>query len=169
MILFSGQILSTNKEDLKNNIIKFEQLNIDLTNLKTSTIKLPKLQETTTLDLTKCVINSTTNKSLNCIENSKKEIITVLNRRIVLPTYIPLIALLCSFLLIKKHNKKRNFLLNKYSIFIFSFLILLYAELIIRYTGISKTVGILFIISPLILIPIIYSFIIFKLSRESVR
>ena len=109
---------------------------------------------------------------LNCVDNSGAkliEIITVLNRRIVLPTYIPLIALLCSFLLIKKHNKKRNFLLNKYSIFIFSFLILLYAELIIRYTGISKTVGILFIISPLILIPIIYSFIIFKLSRESVR
>jgi lipopolysaccharide export system permease protein len=144
-------------------------LNIDLTNLQTSTIKLPKLQETTTLDLTKCVVNSTTNKSLNCIENSKKEIITVLNRRIVLPTYIPLIALLCSFLLIKKRHKKRNFLLNKYSIFVFSFLVLLYAELIIRYTGISKTVGILFIVSPLILIPIIYSYIIFKLSRESVR
>ena len=169
MILFSGHILSTNKDNLENDFIKFKQLNIDLTNLQTSTIKLPKLQETTTLDLTKCVVNSTTNKSLNCIENSKKEMITVLNRRIVLPTYIPLIALLCSFLLIKKRNKKRNFLLNKYSIFMFSFLVLLYAELIIRYTGISKTVGILFIVSPLILIPIIYSYIIFKLSRESVR
>ena len=49
MILFNGQIISENKSDLKNNIVKFEQLNIDLNNLKSGTIKQPKLQETSTL------------------------------------------------------------------------------------------------------------------------
>ena len=33
LILFNGQIISTQKESLKNNIVKFEQLNINLDNL----------------------------------------------------------------------------------------------------------------------------------------
>ena len=166
MILFKGQIISTNKKNFKNNIIKFEQLNIDLKNLQTDTIKIPKLQETSTLSLLNCLYSSNEKKILNCEEKLKKEITTVLNRRVFLPFYIPIIALLCSFLLIKSKTKK-NYFLNKYTIFLLCFLILLYAELIIRYTGISKIVSLLFILSPLILIPIIYLTLIFKLSRES--
>ena len=167
MILFNGQIISENKNNLKNNIVKFEQLNIDLNNLKSGTIKQPKLQETSTIILLKCVFDIGVSKLANCY-NTKKEIITVLNRRIVLPFYIPVVSLICSFLLIKVKSKK-NYFLNKYSIFFFSFLTLLYAELIIRYTGISKFIGGLFIISPLILVPIIYSFLIYGLKRESVN
>ena len=51
MVLFNGQILSTEKDDFSSNVIKFEQLNIDLKNLQTDTIKVPKLQETGTYDL----------------------------------------------------------------------------------------------------------------------
>ena len=171
MVLFNGQIISSNKDNNKNEIVKFEQLNINLENLKTGTITQPKLQETSTLKLLQC-INSLANKLVDkdvgyCKENAKKEIVTVLNRRILLPLYIPIIALLCSFLLIKT-QKQKNFFLNKYSIFILSFLILLYAELIVRYTGISKIISILFTISPIILIPIIYLSLIFKLSQESI-
>ena len=167
MILFNGQIISSRRNNSKNEIIKFEQLNIDLKNLQTGTIKQPKLQETSTLKLLQCINDSVNKSEVNCKENTKKEITTVLNRRIVLPLYIPIIALLCSFLLIKTKTQ-RSLFLNKYSIFVLSFLILLYAELIIRYTGISKTIGVLFIISPIILIPIIYLLLTFKLSRESI-
>ena len=171
MVLFNGQIISSNKDNNKNEIIKFEQLNINLENLRTGTITQPKLQETSTLKLLQC-INSLANKLVDkdvgyCKENAKKEIMTVLNRRILLPLYIPIIALLCSFLLIKT-QKQKNFFLNKYSIFILSFLILLYAELIIKYTGISKIINILFAVSPVVLIPIIYTSLIFKLSKESI-
>ncbi len=166
MILFDGQIISTKKEDLENSIIKFKQLNIDLKNLQTDTIKVPKLQETSTIHLVKCILFPPKEELLNCKENTKKEIVTVLNRRIVLPFYIPLVAVLCSFLLIRV-NRKRNLFLNKYSIFFFSFLILLYSELIIRYTGISKIISFVFILSPVILTPVIYSILIYRLSRES--
>ena len=167
MILFNGQIISSRRNNSKNEIIKFEQLNIDLKNLQTGTIKQPKLQETSTLKLLQCINDSVNKSEINCKENTKKEITTVLNRRIVLPLYIPIIALLCSFLLIKTKTQ-RNIFLNKYSIFVLSFLILLYAELIIRYTGISKIIGVLFTISPIILIPMIYLLLTFKLSRESI-
>jgi len=169
MILFKGQIISSKKDNSKNEIIKFEQLNINLENLQTGTIKQPKLQETSTLKLLKCMNDSIDEDVGYCKKNTKtkKEITTVLNRRILLPFYIPIVALLCSFLLIKT-KAKRNFFLNKYSIFVLSFIILLYAELIVRYTGISKIIGTLFTISPIILIPIIYLSLIFKLSKESI-
>ncbi len=167
MLLFNGQIIFTDKSKYENNIVKFQQLNIDLQNLKTGTIKDPKLQETYTINLAKCIMGIEDVEMLNCKEHTKNEIITVLNRRLVLPFYIPIIALICSLLLIKTHSKK-NYFFNKYSIFIYGFLILLYAELIIRYTGISKLIGTLFILTPLILIPIIYFYLIFKLSRESI-
>ena len=167
LILFNGQIISTHKENSKNNIIKFEQLNINLDNLSASTIKIPKLQETTTYDLLQCILQSYPKNILNCKKSAEQEIKTVLNRRFVLPFYIPTIALLCSFLIIKTREKK-NYFLNKYTIFFLSFCILLYAELIVRYTGISKIINILFIISPLILIPIIYLILIYKFSKESI-
>tara|TARA_A100000164_G_scaffold367820_1_gene390228 strand:+ start:439 stop:1575 length:1137 start_codon:yes stop_codon:yes gene_type:complete len=166
MLLFNGQIISTDKNKFENNVIKFEQLNINLKNLETDTIKDPKLQETSTISLAKCILKPLKEEAINCKENTKKEIITVLNRRLVLPLYIPIISLLSSFLLIKVHSKK-NFFLNKYSVFLYSFLILLYAELIIRYTGISKIANIVFFVSPIFLIPIIYIFLSFKLSKEA--
>ena len=46
--MINGQII-TSKENDKNEIIKFEQLNIDLDNLSTTTIKKPKIQETSTI------------------------------------------------------------------------------------------------------------------------
>ena len=84
--------------------------------------------------------------------------------RIFLPFYLPVVALLCSFLLIK-NNSKRNFL-NQYSVFSFSFLILLYAELTLRYTGIFKIMNFMFILSPIFLIPIFYIFLIYKFKGE---
>ena len=135
-------------------------------NLQTSTIKFPKLQETSTKDLIKCLSEPAKYKTLNCGKETRKEIITVLNRRISLPLYIPIVSLLCSFLLIK-NNTKKKFILNKYSIFGLSFLTLLYAELVIRYTGLSNLVSAIFIFTPFLLIPIIYFLLIFQFSRES--
>ena len=164
MVLFNGKIITSEENNEKNKIIKFEQLNIDLKNLDPGTIKQTKLQETSSSKLIKCFFKFE-EQMINCNENAKKEIITVLNRRIVLPFYIPVIALMCSFLLIKTH--KKNYFINEYSIFIISFIILLYAELIIRYTGISSLARLIFICSPIILIPTIYLALIFNFKKES--
>ena len=39
----------------ENDIIKFEQISIDLTNLTNATIKKPKIQETSTIKLLSCI------------------------------------------------------------------------------------------------------------------
>ena len=164
MILFDGQIVSTAKNKKKNNILKFQQLNIDLKDLQTGVIKTPKMQETKTIDLIECWFQLKNIKMLHCKEEAKKEITSVLNRRIFLPLYLPVIALMCSLLLIK-NNSKNNFL-NQYSVFAIGFIILLYAELILRFSGLYKSINFLFIISPLIMIPIVYIFLILKFKEE---
>jgi len=161
MTLFNGQIISSNKNE--NDIIRFEQISIDLTNLTNTTIKKPKIQETSTIKLFSC-INKEVPKDNICNSNFNVEILPTLTRRIILPLFIPVLALITSLLLIKNGNK---FLFNKISIFSYAFLVLLYAELTIRYTGVSKIFANIFIISPFLLLAIIYIFIKYKLSKES--
>ena len=63
MFLFNGQIISTNKNyDTK--VIKFEQLNVDLSKFNTTTIKQPKIQETSTIQLLSCFISLKKKKNM---------------------------------------------------------------------------------------------------------
>ena len=160
MVLFSGQIISSKNEGLDNEIIKFTQLNIDLNNLATTTIKQPKIQETSTLKLLNCFIGDAI-KSVFCSEELKKEVVPILIRRLVLPFYIPVLALICSILLLK--NNKVYF--NKLSIFAYSFALLIFTELLIRFTGLSTSIRLLYIFSPLILGCLFYFLLAYKFSK----
>ncbi len=160
MLLLNGQII-TSKNNSENDIIRFEQLNIDLDNLSTTTIKKPKIQETSTLTLLKCFIDESSIEKF-CNDDFKKEIQSTLNRRIVIPFYIPVISLICAFLLIRSKSK----IFNKISIFMLSFILLLFTELAVRYTGISKIVMVAFIVIPFLLFFIFYFFLLIKFSKE---
>ena len=116
ILLMNGQIISS-KKNKKSAIVNFQQLIINLDNLKTMIIKKPKIQETSTFILMKCLISENENLKF-CNNDFKKEIISTLNRRIVIPFYIPLIALICALSLIKT----KSIYLNKY----FSFFIVLF-------------------------------------------
>ena len=78
-------------------------------------------------------------------EETKKEIIPALNRRLILPLYIPVISLICSLLLL---NSKKNYL-NKISIFFYSFILLIFTEMSVRYTGINNVLRIIFCYSSI--------------------
>ena len=158
LLLFEGKIISSNKSNYKNEILKFDQLKIDLRDISNTTIKKPKVQETSTLKLSECFFGSNI-----CAKNWIKETIPVLNRRVILPFFIPVTALIACFLFV---HPKKTIIFNKVSIFLYSFIILLYAETIIRYTGLNKIVLNIFILSPFFLILIIYLFLKIKLIKE---
>ena len=162
LVMFNGQIISE-KKNLENEIIKFEQLNIDLSTLSNTTIKEPKIQETSTFDLIKCLVDERYIQSNFCNEDFKKEILSTLNRRIVIPFYIPVLSLICSLLLIK--SKKKYF--KNITIFSYSFLILLFTELAVRYTGINTLILYSFILMPFVLLLILYIYLLYKFSNES--
>ena len=162
MILFNGQIISSKKNNNdENEIIKFQQLNIDLKNLATTTIKEPKIQETSTITLLKCFTSSKIKKSI-CSDEARKEVYPTLIRRIILPTYIPLVAILCSFLLLRN----RSFLLSKFTIFIYCFLTLVLTEILIRYTGINDLLRLIYILSPIFFILVFYFLLSYKFTKE---
>ena len=162
LIMFNGQIISA-KNNFENEIIKFEQLNIDLSSLKNTTIKKPKIQETTTITLIKCLFDKKSNQNDFCNDDFKKEILSTLNRRIIIPFYIPVLSLLCSLLLVKS---KKNYFKN-INIFIYCFIILLFTELAVRYTGINTFILYVFILLPFSLLLILYSLLIYKFSKET--
>ena len=124
--------------------------------MSTTTIKKPKIQETSTIKMINCFIFKQANKF--CNENAKKEMISALSRRIVLPFYIPVISLISSLLLI---NSKKKYL-NKTSIFMYSFILLLTVEMSVRYTGLNPLIKKLFLLTPFVMISLIYFALVMK-------
>ena len=161
MFLFNGQII-TSKKNSENEIIRFEQLAIDLSNLSTTTIKKPKIQETSTYELLRCFNNTAHFRNL-FVGDSKKEIIPVLNRRIVTPFYLPVISLICALMLIKSNK----IYLNKISVFVYGFSILLFTELAIRYTGMNFLIFIIYLVLPFLFLLTLYLLLLFNFSREN--
>ena len=162
MFLINGQIISSKKNNEENEIIEFKKLKIDLENFITSTIKQPKLQETSSFKLINCFLNVNNKLKICSDKNAKNEIIPILIRRASLPTYIPVIALMCSFLLLKSQKR----FLKRIIIFSFSFFILVMTELVIRYTGLNNFLRYVYIIFPFILLTSIYPYLIYKFKNE---
>ena len=161
LVLFNGNIIST-RNNLENETIKFEKIKIDLSNLTNTTIKQPKIQETSTVQLLNCLINRDTT-SYACNENFIKETVPVLNRRLVTPFYIPVLSLICSLLLIKS----KKIFYNRIFVFSYGFFILIFTEITVRYTGLNNFAATSYLLSPLLLIILIYSILIFNLSTEN--
>ena len=97
-----------------------------------------------------------------CNSNAMKEIIPSLNRRIILPTYIPIISLICSLLLINTKKKK----LKNISIYLINSALILFTELALRYTGLNNLMLIAYIVLPIILFFYFYFYLIYKFSIE---
>ena len=161
LFLINGQIISFNKQSKKNEIIKFDQLGINFLDIDTNQIKQPKIQETSTNKLFKCVFKNELNNNF-CNNESKKEIIPALNRRLSLPLYIPVISLLCSLLIMK--SKKIYY--KKSIIFSYCFVLLVIIELCIKYTGLNYITQIIFLIIPFILSVFLYIFLNGTFSKE---
>ncbi len=160
--LIDGQIISSKRNNEDNELIVFEQLDIDLSNFTTATIKKPKIQETSTIEIVDCLLSKNANDQF-CNDNSKKEIVPNFIRRMVLPLYIPCIVLICSFLILKR----KKIYLNKYLIFIYCLSILIFTELFLRYTGLSPTIRYIYIFSPFIFFSILYLILMYMLSKKA--
>ncbi len=161
LFLINGQIISFNKESKKNEIIKFDQLTLNFSDINTTQIKQPKIQETSTVKLISCAFYNKLDNRF-CSNESKKEIVPILNRRLSLPLYIPVISLFSSLLIVK--SKKKYF--NKSLVFFYCFFLLVLIELSIKYTGLSSLMQTIFLLLPLFLILTLYIFLNRTFSRE---
>ena len=160
------------KENDKNEIvsINFIKTNMQMEGLKTKSIIMPKIQETSSKNLLECMLSKDQNiKILNCPKtDSKIDTLAELNRRFGMPLYIPSISLILSFLLISRNESKRKNL-YKYFYFGLSFIILIIAEILVRYSGKSFFYSYLYYFIPLISIPFFYYFLFRKFYNENLR
>ena len=166
LILYNGNIQKL-KKDGSINVVKFEKTEFNIDGLSTKSISDPKVQETSTIDILLCVSNKSV-KTHNCQNNRKSFINNIIevNKRLGMPIYIPLIALVCSFLLSSRKDKK-IYVYNKYIYFIISFFILVLAEMIVRYSGKSLVHTGVYYLAPLILMILFYFTLIKKFKYEN--
>ena len=168
LILLDGVI---HKLDYTNkiNVVRFEKTTLNLKGISTKSITQPKMQETPTLDILKCAKSisffmylASQKLEHNCNETKrgKMDVRIELNKRFGMPFFIPVIALVCSFLLTSRKDKK-SYKYNKYIYFFISFVILTIAEITVRYSGNSWSHTAAYYLTPIIIIPLFY-FTLFK-------
>ena len=156
LILYNGNIQKLN-EDGDVNIIQFQKTTLNLTGISTKGIRETKMQETPTIQILLCLQNKNTSGMYNCGSDKRSQMDTKIeiNKRFGMPVYIPLISLICCFLLSSRKDKKM-FYLNKYIYFFIGFLILTLAEIIVRYSGISWNHTFIYYLIPLGMSPLLY-------------
>ena len=166
--LENGTIQTENK-DREIQSVNFKKTTLLLEGMKTKSITQPKLQETSSGILVKCLFGKKTEKKLlNCAERSKLDAMSEFNRRFGMPLYIPYVALLSSFLLISRNDSKRKSI-YKYFYFGGAFVTLVMAEILVRYSGKSLTYSMLYYLVPIISIPILYLILFRKFYFENLK
>ena len=168
--LKNGEIF--NNDGNKSNSFKFENFEFNLSNFVTKTTTIPKIQETETTSLVKCVINNFYNtnlkinsKKLICNKDGSKNISEELLKRFYLPLYMPLITLI-GCLVILKTKEESAYRSYKIWIFILGFIIIFFSEASIKYVGESLINNILFILIPLVLYFFTYLYLRKKLNYK---
>ena len=127
------------------------------------------VQETKSETLIRCFLEKSSQKKLlNCPDHEKIEVLAEINRRFGMPLYVPFVALLCSFILINREENKYSGL-YKYLYGGMSFIILVTAEILVRYSGLSNFYTLIYYLFPVIFIPLVYLEILRKFSFENLR
>jgi len=166
LILYNGTIQKLN-EDGNVNVVKFETTTLNLDGISAKSISDPKIQETSTINILSCLIYKYTNIH-NCQQNKKSFMDNriEINKRFGMPIFIPLISLVCAFLL-SSRNDKKIYNYNKYIYFFVGFSMLTLSEIFVRYSGISWTHTAIYYLLPLGMLPVFYLILIRKFKYEN--
>ena len=132
---------------------------------KSKTTTYQKIQEVSTFNLITCLnnfyllkISKTFINYLQCQETSIDDVKQEVFKRIFKPFYIPLVALICCMVIFIS-KESTNFKRKRFSIFLISFLILTYSEILLKYSGKSIYGFSLFLLIPAIFFIIAYLYI----------
>ena len=168
LILYDGNIQKLRKDNSVS-IIKFEKTILNFGGISTKSIAEPKIQETSTLKIISCIRNNYQNVSMHNCTNSKKSKMDTkieINKRFGMPFFIPLISLICSFLLSSSRDEK-NYNYRSPTYFLICFMLLTIAEIGVRYSGISWMHTASYYLLPIGMSPIIYFSLIRKFKYEN--
>ena len=168
LILKKGEIFSSsNNKDFSN--FKFENFEFNLSNFRSKSMVIPKIQENKSSNIVKCYLNNSNlnrkfyinYKELRCDKGSQKDIIQEIYKRFYHPFFIPILCLIaCMQIINNRFNNYYTF--YKIIIFLFGFITLFISEILIKYTGNYLTQDIIILIFPTIMFVSIYLFLLKK-------
>jgi len=151
----NGQII--NQKEKQSTVFSFEETRFNLSNHKTKTTTFPKLKEQNTRDLVNCVKALYLKKDyisenvfLLCEDNINTAAVTELLRRLYLPFYLPILALIVCFLTLSSKDKF-NYKKFKLRVFLISTLVVIISEFSLSYSGSSLERGLACAFIPIVL------------------
>ena len=159
-ILYDGEILNKANNEISN--FTFDKINFNLKKYETKSTGYPKIQEVPTKDLFSCIylsyikkVNKFVADYLQCKKSSLNDIKQEFLKRVYKPIYLPLIALLCSLMILKS---KENNVYNKFKLFLFIFIffIILVSEISLRFSSTSEFGALFFTLFPILSFILLY-------------
>ena len=155
--LYEGKVI--NNENTKINVFEFDQIDFNLADYSSNTITVPKIQEIPSKELLNCLFNLPSKKKeidqFKCDQSLKNEVSQELYKRFYKPLYIPIIAIICCFLVVTS-KKNISYEGNKKKIFLITFFVLVVSEASIRYLTSSNFATIICLIMPWFFFILIY-------------
>ena len=175
LILKNGKILNINEG--KTNSFDFNETQVNLSNYTSKTTKTPKIQEINTKSLFNCLFKDEIKKNITKENNFKfvcrkdvqsmNKISQELLSRIFKPLYIPLLALISGFLLIKSKNSQ-GFSNYKFKIFTSAVIIISLSEISTKFYSANIFESFLIIMIPFTLFFLCYLFFKNKIKMRTV-
>ena len=156
LILNKGKLININDVG-RTTIFNFSETKFDLNKFSTKTTTDTKVQEQATYTLFSCVKSLTYKNTkflypeiMLCEKGFLKNIKQELLKRVYLPFYLPLLALIACFLILKSkdNHEYTNF---KFKLFLIGIAFLIISEVSIRYAGSDNKFSLIFILAPIIL------------------
>ena len=145
LILYNGKIINVDARNT--NIIQFEKTEFNLSRFATKTTIFPKIQETNSIKLIKC-ISSFVNKKEGffeklfvCDDNSVNSVFQEMYKRLILPLYIIVSGFIASCLVIKSRSQFGS-IKFKSLVFVLGFIFVIFSEgsiNIVSFNNINKS------------------------------
>jgi lipopolysaccharide export system permease protein len=170
LTLYDGKSIN----NVNGNISEFQFTKTDynISKFSSNTIMHQKTQEITTIDLIRCSVffknsieNSSNAKILkinNCVFNNLENIYKQLYARLIKPLYITFLISI-SLLIILKSKSDHLYNINKFRIYLFAFLFIIFLESSSNLISTNLVQNLFFSILPLIFTLIIYLYFLMKL------
>jgi len=165
--LIEGKIIKKTNTDIT--IFDFSETDINLSEYSTKTTTNPKIQELKTSMLLHCILSFYnkniifSNDKFLCNDSVFKSAQQELLKRIYLPIYLPIIALIGASLILRNKDYI-NYTKFRFKLFIIGVLTIVTSEISVRYAGLNIKSTIFFLIIPIIIYIMGYLFFINQIN-----
>tara|TARA_B110000003_G_scaffold276392_1_gene322619 strand:+ start:632 stop:1768 length:1137 start_codon:yes stop_codon:yes gene_type:complete len=157
LMLYDGETINGENNKIIN--LKFSESDFGLRDFATNTITQFKIQETSTIDLFRCIINLSKERKKylyeNCSTKNLDNIYVEIMKRLLMPLYIPILVM-ASLLIITKPKEDLNYIKFRIVTFVIGLLIIILSEASLRFVQDELFKNLKIIIIPFIIFLISY-------------